>query len=78
MNYSASVQSKFVSDAKAKDGAHSVTVDELPEQVKNNLRNRYLHLSAYKEGGQSSLEDYFVNQGRYDIKGLPDREIIEG
>jgi hypothetical protein len=77
-----SIRKKFVDEAKAKDGIHSVEASELPEKDRNGLRNKYLHLTAYWEGGQINgkhpIKDYFVHKGRYGEKGLPERKILYG
>jgi hypothetical protein len=62
----------LVADAGAQDGAHHRKADLKGLDVKK-LRNKYLHLTASREGGGSGIIDWLVNRGRY-----PGRGIIKG
>ena len=71
-------QEKFVKEADGKNGARSTTVEELSKTERNDLRHNYLHLTAFREGGQEGIEKYLPNKGRYDKNDLPKRKIISG
>lgn len=73
-----SIKNTLHNFAISNDGAHSVSAYELIQgQYLKQLRNRYIHLSARKEGGQSGIVALMSAGGRYK-KGKPDRETIEG
>jgi hypothetical protein len=64
-------QITIVDDAKAKDSANHVKASLDGLDIKT-LRNKYLHLTAYRESGQSGIKDWLINRGRY-----PERAIID-
>jgi|GEM_PF-671281 len=73
-----SVKNTLHNFALSNDGARSVSAYDLIQGEKlRQLRNRYIHLSAKKEGGQSGFTAWVSATGRYK-KGKPDREIIPG
>jgi hypothetical protein len=69
------IHAKFVSSANAHDGAHLIAMP-IGETDEKKSR-KYLHLSAYREGGKTDMMDYFVTRGEYD-HGKPKRTILEG
>jgi len=73
-----SLRDRFVKEANKNDGARSTTVNKLPEEEKKWLRHNYLHLSAFREGGQYDPLDYLANKGRYNDGGMPERQSIQG
>ena len=68
----ADYRDQLFDDAKAKDGTGHFKASLGGLDI-NYLRNRYLHLTAFREGGQTGILDWVINRGRY-----PERAVIEG
>lgn len=69
------IKEKLFNFAVANDGAKSISAVELIQGAeRRNLRHRHLHLSEFREGGQSSTIDKLANLNALFGK----RKIVDG